>query len=202
MARCPSCEYPIPDDRERVGARCPNCRDPLYEPPGRNSRPAREDEADCAAHAGMESVGQCARCKLHLCEVCRTRWRGQILCAACVDKALAGSEATPEQARSQARQTFLSLALGVGAWLLAGLALLALDQVNRLTGGKAPVGLTFVVFLIVAGNALAAAVGVGQAVAALRQRGERQALALVGLVLGGLYAGALLGAGTFFVWQN
>ena len=35
MALCPSCEYPISDDRERVGARCPSCRDPLYEPPGR-----------------------------------------------------------------------------------------------------------------------------------------------------------------------
>ena len=35
MARCPSCEYPLPDDRERLGARCLGCRDPLYEPAGR-----------------------------------------------------------------------------------------------------------------------------------------------------------------------
>ena len=56
MARCPSCEYPLPDDRERLGARCPNCRDPLYEPPTRYSRPAREGEAACTAHKGMEAV--------------------------------------------------------------------------------------------------------------------------------------------------
>ena len=87
MSRCPSCDYPLPADRERLGARCPNCRDPLYEPPGRLGRPAREGEGSCAVHTGVETVGVCARCGNYLCEVCRTQWRGQIICGACVQRA-------------------------------------------------------------------------------------------------------------------
>src|SRR6516162_9238402 len=90
MNRCPSCDYPLPADRERLGARCPNCRDPLYEPPGRIGRPAREGEGSCAVHEAVETVGVCARCGNYLCEVCRTQWRGQIVCGACVQRALEG----------------------------------------------------------------------------------------------------------------
>src|SRR5690348_14640211 len=97
MARCPSCVYPLPEDRERLGARCPNCRDPLYEPPGRVGRTAREGEGACAAHEGREAVGTCARCGNYFCEVCRTPWRGQVLCAACVERSLESGEAAPEQ---------------------------------------------------------------------------------------------------------
>src|SRR5947209_9972846 len=122
MARCPHCDYPIPDDRERVGARCPSCHDPLYEPAERFSRRAREGEASCALHAHMESVGLCARCGQHLCETCRTRWRGVIVCAACTDQALATSEASSEQGRIHSRQATASALLSGGAWLGGGLA--------------------------------------------------------------------------------
>src|SRR5262245_3809058 len=99
MERCATCEYFLPADREATGARCPRCRQPLYEPQGRMARPAREEEASCAAHAGMESVGPCSRCLAPMCETCRTMWRGQLCCPACVDRALAGDEAAPEQER-------------------------------------------------------------------------------------------------------
>src|SRR5262245_2834189 len=122
MARCPNCEYPVPDDRDRVGARCPSCHDPLYEPAARFSRTAREGEASCDLHAHMESVGVCARCGRHLCETCRTRWRNTIICAACADRALASSEASPEQVRTHSRQTLAGVLLGGGAWLGAALA--------------------------------------------------------------------------------
>jgi len=118
MALCPSCDYPIPDDRERVGARCPNCRDPLYEPPGRFGRPVREGEGACSVHPECESVGPCGRCGNFMCETCRTRWREQILCAACVDRALESREAAPEQSRTHFRQALTALVLGVGAWVL------------------------------------------------------------------------------------
>src|SRR5258708_31449056 len=146
MARCHSCDYPLPEDRERVGAGCPRCRDPLYEPAGRISRLARPGEASCPVHAGMESVGLCHRCGEQLCEVCRTRWRGHILCAACIDRALQTSEATPEQARANARQARLALWFGGGAWLLSAAAL----GVLQLAGSQPPVLLTFVVFLTLA----------------------------------------------------
>jgi hypothetical protein len=146
----------------------------------------------------VESVGVCRRCGGHVCEVCRTRWRGDILCAACVDRAFRAGEAAPEQARSQERQARLSLVLGGAAWLASASGL----GVLRLAGSQAPVVLTFAVFLLLAAGVLAAACGVGQAVAALRTRGEAAPLATAGLVLGGLYVGLALGAGTLFLWQS
>src|SRR5260370_829997 len=119
MARCPSCDYPLPEDREKVGARCPTCKDPLYEPPGRVGRPAREGEGQCPVHPGVETVGTCRRCGNYLCEVCRTRWREFILCAACVQRALDAKEAAPELETAQRRQALLSIGLGAGLWGVA-----------------------------------------------------------------------------------
>jgi hypothetical protein len=198
VARCPSCDYPLSEDRERLGARCSHCHDPLYEPAGRIPRIARAGEASCPVHAGMESVGECARCGEQICEVCRTRWRSQILCAACVDRAMQTHEATPEQARAHRREAERALLLGGGAWLPSAIAF----GVLSLAGSQPPVLLMFVVFLVIAADVLVAAVGVGQAVAALLVRGERNAVARVGLVLGGLYIGVVLGVGTMFFWQS
>jgi hypothetical protein len=146
----------------------------------------------------MESVGQCARCGEEVCEVCRTRWRSQILCAACVDQAMQTHEATPEQARAHRRQAERALLLGAGAWLPSATAL----GVLHLAGSQPPVLLTFGMLLVLAADVLVAALGVGQAVAALQTRGEKGRMAGLGLVLGGLYIGAMLGAGTMFFWQS
>src|SRR3954464_7451316 len=155
MPRCPHCDYPVPDDRERVGARCPNCRDPLYEPALRFSRRAREGEASCAMHAGMESVSVCARCNQHLCETCRTRWRNVIICGACVDRALATGEARPVQTTSVAQQGVGGLLLGVGAWLTAGLAWGLLRTVSGSDSDLATVCSFFAVLLLAAAVPLA-----------------------------------------------
>jgi hypothetical protein len=198
MPRCPSCDYPLPPDRERLGARCPNCRDPLYEPPGRYGRPARAGEGACAAHPGVEVVGTCARCGNYLCEVCRTRWRDGVLCAACVDRALGSGEAAPEQKRAQLRQVLLSLGLGVAAWAFSfGAFLLAV-----VASGQKSIGLLVLVLLVFLADMVLAALGLGQAAAALRARGNAMILATVGLVLNGLYLGALLGLFTFSIWQS
>ncbi len=201
MPRCPSCDYPLPPDRERLGARCPNCRDPLYEPPGRYGRPAREGEGSCAAHPGVEVVGTCARCGNYLCEVCRTRWRDGILCAACVDRALGSGEAPPEQKRAQLRQVFLSLGLGLAAWGFSFAAWLLAVLVTG-ASGQLHFGLLLLMVLIFLGDMVLAALGLGQAAAALRARGNAMILATVGLVLNGLYLGALLGLFSFTIWQS
>lgn len=201
MARCPSCEYPLPDDRERLGARCPSCRDPLYEPAGRSGRPAREDEATCPVHPGVETVGLCARCGNYLCEVCRTRWRNQVLCAACVDRALESSEGAPEQDRSHWRQALFSLLFGASAWGLSALAVVGMAMVAA-ADGKPPLGVAALAVLVVIADVLVAALGVGLAAAALRTRGSHMLLATFGLILGGLYVGAVLGLGTFGLWQS
>src|SRR5262249_17664595 len=137
MSRCPSCDYPLPLDRERLGARCPNCRDPLYEPPERIGRPARDGEGSCAVHTGVETVGTCARCGNYLCEVCRTPWRGQIVCAACVQRALETKEAAPEAARQSFVQALTGFGLGVGAWVLAAVGVLVGGLVAAMGGGNA-----------------------------------------------------------------
>jgi hypothetical protein len=200
MARCPSCSSPLPVDRERVGARCPACRDPLYQPPDRVPRPAGAGEAACTAHPGSVSVGACARCGNFLCVVCRTRWRGRVVCAACVERALAAGAAEEGQGRDHARQAVLGLVLGVAAWAVVALSVLGvklavadLDAVNQIAIG-------LLVFAAVAGGGLAAVFGLGQAVAALRARGTHMILATLGLFLCGLYLGAAVGLTVFNLW--
>ncbi len=204
MARCPSCDYPLPEDRERLGARCPNCRDPLYEPPARHSRPARDGDGSCALHAGRESVGTCGRCGNYLCAVCRTPWRNYILCPACVERALDSREAAPEQARAHARQAVLSICLSGGAWLLSALMIVLIAGVtagsSQPTGGK--IGLVLLASLVIMADLFPAALGLGQAVAAIRVRGTHMIVATIGLVLGGLYLGAFIGIFTWAVAQN
>lgn len=197
MNRCPSCDYPLPHDRERLGARCPNCRDPLYEPPSRVSRPAREEEGGCALHAGRESVGTCGRCGNYFCEVCRSRWRDQILCAACVDRALASREATPEQARAHFRQALLGLLMGFAAWLVFVLAVVLI--IGAEAAGHS-LFLVLLAFLIVLAALLLAVMGTGQAIAALRTRGQHMILATSGLILSALFLGVFLGRFVFVLW--
>ncbi len=195
MALCPSCDYPIPDDRNRVGARCPNCRDPLYEPPERFGRPVREGEGACSVHPECESVGPCGRCGNFMCETCRTKWRNQILCAACVDRAMESKEAAPEQSASQLRQAILALSLGIGAWVMCLVGVLVAGLGVAASGGQMAGTLIWgllavVVLLVAAGVAL---FGVGQDAAVLRARGAYMIMATISLVIGGLYVGFFIG---------
>ena len=194
MSRCLVCEYPIPDDRERVGARCPSCHEPLYEPSGRMARPPQDGEATCTVHASMGTVGLCARCGNNLCETCRTRWRGQILCAGCVDRALSTFEATPTQARAGRRQSRRAIVAALLAWLIAAVAVFAHTKLAT-PGDRAAIVVTFVVFLVLAANVALAAFAIGQSVAALRVPEIRRTVPLVGMVVGGMYVALVLGLG-------
>jgi hypothetical protein len=205
MARCASCEYPLPTDRDRLGSRCPRCRDPIYEPAGRYPRPAQPGEATCVAHPDSESVGVCARCGSYVCEACRTMWRGQVLCVACLDKLFAAGEATPEAARLHFRQGMLALAFGLGAWLLCGLALggvsLSGSALTSASASEWQVSVLLMVLVLFVGGVVCALFGVGHSAAALRARGGTLTLAGVGLVLSGLFLGILIGLSAFSVWQ-
>ncbi len=204
MALCPSCEHPIPDDRERVGARCPNCREPLYEPPERFGRPVREGEGACGVHPECESVGPCGRCGTFMCETCRTKWRDQVLCAACVDRAMESKETAPEQSRTQLRQAIVALSMGIGAWVLCLLGFLVAGLGVAASGGRLEalivwVLLAMVALLIAAGVAL---FGMGQAAAVLRARGSHMILATIGLVIGALYVGVFIGLFAVSIYLN
>jgi hypothetical protein len=198
MNRCPSCDYPLPPDRERIGARCPNCRDPLYEPPGRTSRPARADEGACALHSGRETVGTCGRCGNYFCEVCRTRWRDQILCVACADRVLTSREATPEQARAHFRQALWGLLMGLATWLAL---LLTVFLMNVAAAAHALV-LALLAFPIFISAVVLGVLGSGQAIAALRTRGPHLIMAVAGLILSALSLGVFIGIWVFALWTS
>jgi hypothetical protein len=200
VARCPSCEYPLPDDRERLGARCPRCRDPLYEPPGRTGRPVRLGETACAVHPQNEALGPCARCGSYLCEVCRSKWRDQILCAACVERALQAHEVAPEQVRTHFRQALLGAILGSAAWVVVGLSFLLYLLLGP-AQGEPSLGLQLVLVFFALSAAVAALFGLGQAAAALLSRGGHTILATIGLLLSGLYLGLVVGGMTLSLWR-
>jgi hypothetical protein len=151
-------------------------------------------------HAGRRSVGTCGRCGNYLCEVCRTPWRGKILCTPCVDRALESGEAAPEQARAHARQAILSLCLGVAAWVLGVLLILLMGFLASNSAGH--IGLVLLAMLFLMGDTLVAALGLGQAIAALRARGNHMIVATAGLILSGLFLGVFIGLFTFSVWSS
>lgn len=200
MNRCPSCDYPLPDDRERLGARCPSCRDPLYEPPGRVSRPTRPGEGACAQHAGREAVGACGRCGNYFCEVCRTRWRDQVLCTACVERALTSREATPEQARAHFRQALLGLLMGLGAWALFILGVVVVGVAAYVGNHSADPILILLILLLFIAAMVFGVMGTGNAVAALRTRGQHMILATSALLISGLFLGVFLGNYILELW--
>jgi hypothetical protein len=192
MPQCPSCEYPLPDDRESVGARCPSCRDPIYEPPTRNARPVRQGETACVVHAASEAVGNCGRCGNPMCEVCRTSFRDLLLCAACVDRALEAKEGVDQQARAAFRQAATSLGLAGGAWVLFPVAYLM-----ALIGGA---GWQLAAGVLLFAGVGVALFGVGQAAALLRMRRGRLPLAAAALVAGSLFVGLLIGFAALVVY--
>jgi hypothetical protein len=208
MARCPSCDYPLPENRERMGARCPSCRDPLYEPPGRFGRPVRAGEASCTLHTTNESIGTCTRCGNFYCEICRCNWRGQLQCIACVERALDSGDGSTEKDRTHFRQALRSLVLGLFAWVPAGLLLLgamllAAAASSDKTGppNQALMFLSGLCSLGIFGLAVVALFGVGQGAAALRTRGNHMILANFGLILSGLYVGVLVGFVGLRIWS-
>lgn len=197
MPRCSYCRAPLDSDRDKVGARCPHCRRPLYEDPRDPHQPGRYGAAAgaCVAHPANPSVGACRRCGNFLCSVCRTSWRGQVVCAACVARALEAKEAPPVEARAHFRQAVLGLVLGLAAWATAAgaVALMAAGAASGPQSGLVAIG--FGVLLLFA-SPLPGLLGVGQATAAIRARGDHMILATIGLLLSGLHTGVLVGVVT------
>jgi hypothetical protein len=192
----------LPYNRDRGGARCPSCHDPLYEPPGRFARAAREGETACALHPGNESIGPCGRCGNYLCEVCRTRWREQVLCPTCVERALGSNEVSPEQTRSEFRRAIISVISGGGAWVVGVVAIIFCAVLA--SSADNPGAFVLITLFLLGGLLLAAAAavfGAGFALAVLRARGSHMILATFGLLLSGLYLGFLVGLFSFSVWQ-
>jgi hypothetical protein len=196
MPHCPSCHEFFTGTRESVGARCPYCRKPLYERPEWAWRSAREEVGVCAVHPDSTAVATCRRCGNFLCTVCRTRWRGRLLCVECAGRGVEAEQAAPTEARTHMIHAIVAAALGVGSWGLTLLGfVLALAGVGL--GPEKGVGLLMLSLLALCVAPLPAFVGLGQAVAALRIRGNHLVVATIGLIMSGLQVGALIGLLTF-----
>src|SRR5215470_3618997 len=113
---CRYCGEFVAGDPDRVGARCPRCREPLYEKPDTVRRLGAEETGTngnaCAVHPKNAAAAKCERCGAAVCTVCRSRWLQEVVCVACLEKAMAVKHLRPEEVTAHRRQAFLGLALG------------------------------------------------------------------------------------------
>ena len=202
MPYCPACDRPLLRKPERLGARCPYCRAPLYERSG-VPRPAGPDDNRCAAHESNAAVGTCQRCGNYLCPVCRTRWRGQAVCIAGVNRPLEGSEAPPEEARAHLRQAVLALIFGLAAWgvVVVGVVVVILGGALSVSDMAAGQLVMLLGALVIMSSPLLSVPGIGQGAAAIRTRGGHMILATAGLLLSALHVGLLIGMFCSNIWQ-
>lgn len=193
MIECRHCGEYIQGDPKENRVRCPRCKEPLFERPGAPELVAGsppEDKGVCPLHQGNLAIGTCKRCGNFFCPVCRTRWKEQILCSACVERLVSNQEANPEESAAHGRQAILGLILGVAAWLLVGLGGLTL----MLASGRPDQTTSLLLAaVLVISSLIPAILGLGQAASAIRTRGQRMFLATSGLVLSGSLVGIFLG---------
>jgi hypothetical protein len=150
-------------------------------------------------HTGVEAVGACGKCGKLMCETCRTPYRNRIVCTACIEQALESGEAASEQGRSLWRQAMLSLGLGVLAWLVPLLYYFGIQGAWE-SDQPLPRAWALLAVLVTLASFLPAVFGLGLATASVRTRGAHTIPATLGLILGGAYAGTLLGILVLGAW--
>ncbi len=199
---CRYCGEYLAGDPDKIGARCPRCREPLYEKPepARLQKEAtRANGGTCATHPRSPAAANCQRCGAAVCPVCRSRWLEEVVCTACLEKALAVKHLRPEEAVAHRRQALLGIGLGGAAWgvvLLAGVPLLGLR------GHEGDTGLAITAGVLALLSLLPALFGLGLSAAAVRVRGDWLRLATVALCVCGVHLGAVLGLLLFAVWNR
>jgi hypothetical protein len=199
MPRCAACREWIEGDREGIGARCPHCRLPLYERPELFKPRLESAEGRCTVHPNNPALGACQRCGNFQCDLCRTRWRGRWLCAACVDRALGSGEVRPEEQQAHLWEAILSLAMGITGWLILVFAIVLVAAAMAGNGNPVVVGL---VGLMLLASVIPTVIGTGLGAAALYTRGNHMILATIGLLVSGVHVGAFVGLFTFSIWNS
>jgi hypothetical protein len=202
VLQCQVCGERVRGEADDIGARCRRCRMPLYEDPRLSwgSETGLPDGSRCVAHATNGAVGTCQRCGNFLCAVCRTRWQNQVICMACVERALESQEATPTEVRAHFRQALLAVIFGVLTWLITlGAVLMVTLGFNGKELDPVLIGFGFLLLLV---TPFPAILGIGQGAAAIRARGDHMILATIGLLLSGIHTGVVIGLFSLALWQN
>lgn len=198
---CRHCRMQVRRDLIKTAARCPHCRLPLYEKPETQRRPPASAAGlgSCLLHPHNDAIGRCRRCNQLFCGICRTRWHDDLLCMACFNQVLETNEKLPRETQLQRRQALTSVVLAVLGWVLLVGSGLMLWSMREGQGSRDTAILTLVVFLV---SFVPALVGLGQATATLRSRGERMVPATWGLVLASLQIGLTIGVIVLNITHN
>lgn len=119
---CPRCRGYL--DLERMGAgeqRCVTCGTVFlatpFQPPemrlrvGRIAEAGPEGAVPCARHSGNAAVGNCTRCGVFMCNLCKIEIEGQELCPSCFDRLRAEGGLSSGQTRIR---DYRGLALSFG----------------------------------------------------------------------------------------
>lgn len=197
MIECRYCREVFRQPVEKIGARCPVCRLPLFEKD--RPRPPVVDLGPCAVHKDNSAAAKCQRCGKMMCVLCRTRWADEIVCIACLDKALRTGAASPRQTYQHNRQAVWSVLLALAGWFVLLLALWPLSSLSR---GHQDHGPATAALLFFFGSFVFALFAIGQAISCIRVRGQRLPLATCGLSLAGLHLGICLGLLVINIWQH
>ncbi len=198
MLDCRHCGEKLDEKDPKLGARCPHCREPLYERPDalRRQREAQESHGGvCAIHPGNVAVGACKRCGTFMCGLCRSRWAHRVMCLACVERLMGGGETASEDVKTQRWQALVSVLLGFASWIMA-----LPVAVMRGAGTSREVLVGLVLLAVV--SLLPALLGLGQAAAVIRMRGDRMVLATCGLALTGAQIGTVMGLVLIVIWKQ
>jgi hypothetical protein len=121
---CPRCRGYLDLERLTAGeTRCPSCGHTFlaapFHPPVARERVAGLAEAGpdgavpCALHSGNAAVGNCTRCGVFFCALCRIRVDGQELCPGCFDRLTA--EESLSTARTRTRD-YRGMAMSLGVF--------------------------------------------------------------------------------------
>jgi hypothetical protein len=202
MIECPYCYRVFRQPPEKLGARCPKCRMALYEDPSKRRKNPEKAYGPCAQHPDTASIAKCSRCGSAICQACRTRWHEEPVCPRCVDQSIAEDEPSPLEAQLQTKQAWVGMVLALFGWMLLLLTLGPLatfHQAQREPIGPSIVVLTWLCFL---GSMVAAVFALGNAVAAIRLRGDHRKLATSGLICAGAHMGLVIGIIVLNLWPN
>jgi hypothetical protein len=199
MIECPYCYRVFRQPPEKLGARCPKCRMPLYEDPAKRKKSPEKDYGACAQHPEAASITRCSRCETPICQACRTRWHEESVCPKCVDESIADDEPSPREAQLQTRHAWISVLLGLGAWIVMFMTLAPLSTFPQKPVVSIILFLTYFFFF---SSFLPGAFGLGHAVSAIRLRGDHGKLATVGLVGAGSQLGVALAIIVLNIWHN